>query len=180
MSRLPDMNELYRGDGGYGMRVPEEANGYQTAHARWLLDSYRQLTGRDLLAPELPALAVAREMYYAPFAVLSHDDAEDPCFTYANLTAQILFSMPWRDIVGLPSRHSAEPRLREERQRLLEMVSRQGYIDDYRGVRIGRDGRRFEIRQATVWNLPDSQGQVVGQAAMFADWVPLWPGELGI
>ena len=149
---------------------PTEANDYQAVHAALLLDSYRRLTGRELLAPELPPLLAARALYYAPCVVLSHDGGEEPRFTYANLTAQILFAMPWRVIVGLPSRYSAEPLVREERQRLLDAVARQGYIDDYRGVRIAATGQRFEIDRATVWNLLGPDGQPVGQAATFAAW----------
>ncbi len=155
---------------------PGLGNGYQPGQAVLLLSAYRELTGRELLPflpVELPPLAAARELYFAPFAVLSHDAGEDPVFTYANLTAQILFAMPWREIVGLPSRYSAEPLVREERQRFLEAVSRQGYIDDYRGVRIGRDGSRFEIARATVWNLPGSGSNPVGQAACFSEWTLL-------
>ncbi len=155
---------------------PAESNGFQVNHAGLLLASYRHLIGRDLL-PNIQntqnLLLTVRELYFAPFVVLSHDGGEDPVFTYANLTAQILFAMPWHEIVGLPSRYSAEPLVREERQRLLDTVSRQGYIDDYRGVRIARDGRRFEIHQATVWNLRDRTGQIQGQAATFAAWTEL-------
>ncbi len=149
---------------------PCESNAFYAAHAALLLSSYRQLTHRDLLPPELPLLLAARELYFAPFVVLSHDDAEDPRFTYANLTAQILFAMPWREIVGMPSRYSAESLLREERQRLLDTVEQQGYIDDYRGVRIAATGQRFEIDRATVWNLPGPEGKAAGQAATFSAW----------
>ncbi len=146
---------------------------YESEQVSRLLSCYLQLTGRNLLGRDLPPLAAARELYFAPFAVLSHDGAEDPVFTYANLTAQILFAMPWRTIIGLPSRYSAEPLLREERQRFLDTVSRQGFIDDYQGIRMGADGSRFEIARATVWNLWDVSDQSVGQAACFSEWTLL-------
>ncbi|MFZ5474004.1 MAG: MEKHLA domain-containing protein, partial [Pseudomonadota bacterium] len=88
----------------------------------------------------------------------------------ANLTAQHLFEMSWDEIVGLPSRYSAEPMLREERERLLARVRDQGFIDDYSGIRIGKSGRRFSIHAATVWNLFDQAGNPAGQAACFSDW----------
>jgi hypothetical protein len=59
---------------------------------------------------------------------------------------------------------------RDERARLLDRVSQQGYIDDYRGVRISKTGRRFMIEQATVWNLLDENGAPYGQAATFSQW----------
>lgn len=155
---------------------PSAANQYLVDHASLLLTSHLRLTGRPLMPPCLNAEQAARNLYHAPFVVLSHDTAADPRFTYANLAAQRLFEMPWAEIVGLPSRYSAEPLAREERQRLLERVARQGYIDDYQGVRVSRSGQRFLVRNATVWNLLDADGRPRGQAASFADWRPLAPG----
>lgn len=155
---------------------PDAENNFLVAHATLLLNSYRRLTGRELLPSALPPEEAAQRLYDAPFVVLSHNRDDDPRFTYANRTAQRLFAMPWGEIVGLPSRYSAEAPAREERQWLLDTVARQGYIDDYGGVRIARDGTRFAIRGATVWNLVDNAGRVVGQAATFAEWTPLAPG----
>ena len=154
---------------------PDAGNGYRADHALILLGSHRQLTGRDLLPASLPPALAACELYHAPFVVLSHDTAADPLFTYANLAAQRAFEMPWREIVGLPSRYSAEPLQRDERQRLLERVASQGYIDDYQGVRISRTGKRFRVSNATVWNLSGEHGLPVGQAATFSAWDEL-PG----
>lgn len=152
---------------------PAEDNGFHANHVALLLDSLHRLTGRRLLPPGTSAVATARTLYHAPFVVLSHDTAADPRFTYANRQAQTLFAMPWQEIVGLPSRYSAEPLAREERQRLLDRVARQGYIDDYSGVRIARDGRRFRVANAIVWNLADADGQPCGQAASFDTWHPV-------
>ena len=153
-----------------GIKEPSPENAWLADHAALLLASYRHWTGRSLL-PDQPD--VAFHLYHAPFVVLSHDTCPDPCFTYANLTAQKLFEMTWEGMVGLPSRYSAEPMQREERESLLMRVARDGYIDDYRGVRVSRSGRRFLIRQATVWNLVGPAGAKLGQAATFADWEPL-------
>jgi hypothetical protein len=153
--------------------APGLANAFLAEHVELLLRTYRHWTGRDLLAANLRGPAAARALYEAPFALLSHDTQPDPCFSYANLTAQRLFEFSWPEIVGLPSRLSAEPLLREERERLLARVAAHGYIDDYSGVRIGKTGRRFRIQRATVWNLLDGRGQFCGQAACFADWQDL-------
>jgi PAS domain-containing protein len=137
-----------------------------------LLESHRRLTGRPLLAAtddDDPA-TVVRRLYDASCVVLAHDTAADPRFTYANRAAQRLFERPWSEIVGLPSRLSAEAPAREERQRLLDRVATHGYIDDYSGVRISKSGRRFRILFATVWNVHDRLGRPLGQAAMFTDW----------
>ena len=145
--------------------------------ASLILDSHRRLTGRQLLPPAATPELTARALYDAPFVVLAHDAAADPLFTYANRAAQRRFAMTREQIVGLSSRLSAEPLVRGERQRLLERVAAQGYIDDYRGVRIDARGRRFEIRHATVWNLLDAAGAVVGQAAAFSEWTELETGD---
>jgi DEAD/DEAH box helicase domain-containing protein len=140
-------------------------------------DSLRRLTGRDLLdyagAPADPVQAAAE----APFALLAHDGAEDPVFTFGNATALQLFEFAWDDFVRLPSRMSAEPLDRDERQRLLDQVAAHGYIDNYSGIRISATGRRFVIGKAVVWNLTDADGTPRGQAAMFADWTPLDEGR---
>jgi hypothetical protein len=155
------------------MIEPAADNAFQGAHALLLIDSFRRLTGRELLPAGSDAADTARRIYHAPFVVLSHNTAPDPLFTYANLAAQRLFEMPWVRIVGMASRYSAEPLARAERQRLLERVASHGYIDDYSGVRVSSTGKRFLVRDATVWNLVDAAGQVLGQAATFADWTAL-------
>lgn len=158
---------------------PSEANRYLQEHARLLQDSYHQLTGRGLLPPDLQgevqrsveAHEVARQLFEAPFALVSHNTASDPVFNYANRTALRLFEMSWREFTSLPSRLSAEPLFRDERARLMATVRQKGFIDDYSGVRISKEGRRFMIEQATVWNLLDAQEVLRGQAALFDHWI---------
>lgn len=149
---------------------PAPGNAFHAAQAALLLDSYRALMQRDLLHPASPG-EIGRTLYEAPMVVLAHDTAADPVFFYGNLAAQQLFEMDWEELVRLPSRFSAEPVAQEERQRLLDLVARQGYIDNYAGIRIAKSGKRFRIEQATVWNLLGPSGQVVGQAAAFDRWV---------
>lgn len=151
---------------------PSESNGHLQEHARLLRSSLRSLTGMDLTDPTLDDAAAAHALFHAPFAVVSHDTAEDPVFNYANLTALGLFEMTWAEFTALPSRFSAEAPNREERARLLAEVTMSGCIRNYAGVRISRTGRRFRISEATVWNLTDPSGARAGQAAMFAHWEP--------
>lgn len=157
---------------------PAPANGYGAAHARLLATSHRRLTGRPLIAADGDGDAagddaLGRRLYEAPFVLLSHGTGADPRFTYGNRTAQRLFACDWGALVATPSRLSAEPLARAERERLLAAVARAGFIDDYAGIRISRTGRRFRIARATVWMLVDDDGVVRGQAATFADWQPL-------
>ncbi|MBI5922947.1 MAG: MEKHLA domain-containing protein [Betaproteobacteria bacterium] len=156
----------------YDRSDPDSANGFQAATAALILSSYQCLTTQALIS-NAAGIDAGRALYDAPCVVLAHDSAPDPVFFYANRAAQQLFEMSWAEMVALPSRHSAEPLAREERQRLLAQVARRGYIDDYSGVRVSKTGKRFLIESATVWNLMDDAGQIVGQAASFGAWVPL-------
>jgi hypothetical protein len=149
---------------------PSLENEHLACHAAVLLKSYTRWTGVSLIDPAHPVREQARQLFYAPFAVLSHNADPDPIFNYGNQTALLLFELSWEELIGLPSRTSAEPVHRGERERLLTTVARQGYIDDYRGVRITNSGRRFLIERATVWNLLGEDGAFSGQAAMFGEW----------
>jgi hypothetical protein len=150
--------------------APDESNNYQAQYAQLLTSSYRHWTGHDLVDPGLSAAGQARALYEAPFVVASHGTGEDPVFNYANRVALTLFETGWPDFVGMPSRLSAEPMERAQRAQLLGSVSRRGFINDYSGIRISTTGRRFRIRNATVWNLVDAHGAPAGQAVMFRDW----------
>jgi hypothetical protein len=172
---------------------PSADNAYFADHAELLLDSYERLLrvpliphgGRLLHAPLIPhggrllhaplplhgeRMQRAKALYESPVVVVSHDTRTDPVFNYANLAAQQLFELDWDGFVALPSRLSAGPVHREERQRLLAIVTRQGYIDDYSGIRVAASGRQFRIAQATVWNLTRADGTYAGQAACFSRW----------
>ena len=149
---------------------PDQSNAFLPQHAEILRNSLQHWTKRELLNIEPGTKSYAEQLYHAPFALMSHDTAADPVFNYANLTAQRLFEMDWDEYTSLPSRLSAESVNRQERARLLAEVSANGYIDDYRGIRISSTGKCFRIDRAVVWNLIDNDQKFYGQAAMFAMW----------
>jgi MEKHLA domain len=95
----------------------------------------------------------------------------DPVFCYANRTAQGLWGLTWDEFIRLPSRLSAEPLVQTERDQLLARVRVHGFIDDYQGVRIAKDGTRFRISSAVVWMVV-VEGVTHGQAALFREWAP--------
>jgi MEKHLA domain len=139
--------------------------------AALLTGSYRRVVGRPLVPESVAARYAPRWLYgQAPFILLAHDTAPDPVFIYANRTAQRCFEYGWAEFIGLPSRLSAERPSRDERQGLLNEVSRRGFVDGYQGVRIAKSGRRFRIEAATVWNLVDVDGVLRGQAALVPRW----------
>ena len=155
--------------------LPATAPAVATEHAHrfaLIAESYQRLLGQPLVeaaAGTDPATA----LWLAPRVIVAHDTQADPVFFYGNRLALTAFEMDFAAFTRLPSRYSAEPLAREERARLLERVTRDGYIDDYAGIRISAQGRRFRIEQAVVWNLVDAAGHCHGQAATFSHWLPL-------
>ncbi len=105
--------------------------------------------------------------------LVSHGTEPDPILNYGNRRAQELWELTWEELTRMPSRLTAEAPNREERARLLNQVTRFGFIDNYSGVRISKTGRRFRISQAVVWNLLDEKQMRSGQAAAFHDWQAL-------
>lgn len=144
------------------------SDGAQDGRLRLLVDSYRRLTGRELVpAGCRDAEALRQAVWDAPCAIVAHGTEADPVFFYGNRYALRCFEMDLEAFVKLPSRLSAAPLAREARHALLETVSRQGYVDDYSGMRVSASGRCFRITGGTVWNLTDEAGTCHGQAATF-------------
>ena len=140
------------------------------AHTECLARSLRHWTGRELLPGVADRRELSQRVFEAPFVLVSHGTEADPVLNYGNQSALGLWDISWDELTRMPSRLTAEAPNREERARLLERVTRDGFIDDYSGVRIARSGRRFRISRATVWNLLSQDGKPCGQAAMFSEW----------
>ncbi len=124
--------------------------------------SFTRRTGRAL-----SDVAGSADLYQAPAIVLMHGTQADPIFCFANLAAQKLWGYSWAEFLALPSRFSSEPDVQAERELLLARARAHGFIDDYAGVRIARDGRRFNISGVILWNVDDENGIARGQAAVF-------------
>jgi len=140
------------------------------ARTACLSRSLKHWTGRELAPGVSDPVDLARKVFEAPCVVVSHGTEADPVLNYGNHAALALWEMSWAELTRTPSRLTAEAPNREERARLLEAVTRRGFIDDYSGVRISKSGRRFRIARATVWNLLTEDGKPCGQAAMFDRW----------
>ncbi|MCP4455022.1 MAG: MEKHLA domain-containing protein [Planctomycetes bacterium] len=149
---------------------PAEANSFLAEQIAILRHSLKLLSNQDLVHHELTDAEAARELFIAPFAIVSHNTEPDPIFNYANQTALDLFEMTWEDFTRLPSRKSAAPVNRADRSRLLQEVTANGISHNYSGVRLSQSGRTFLIEDGTVWNLQDSDGSTYGQAATFSRW----------
>ena len=134
-----------------------------------LLDSHQRLFQRPLVCSNGIRLA-AQELFVLDQVVLCHDGSEDPRFLYANRAALQLFSRNWEQMVGMPSRLSASANQRLSRREQLELARRQDKLENYSGVRVNSQGRRFQIRGARIWSLIDQERHYSGQAACFSQW----------
>lgn len=143
-----------------------------------ILDSHARWVGSDLIDRSGSHLDQAQRLFQVPFVVVAHGTQNDPLLCYANATALALWKITIPQLLETPSRKTAEPMHRDERSQLLARTQRDGFVDDYRGIRIATDGQRFLIERATVWNVVNPGGVQVGQAATFADWTTL-PSEKG-
>ncbi len=137
---------------------------------QYLLDSYVRLVKQELISREGTFLEQSERLFASPFVVASHGLQDDPLLNYGNQTALKLWEMNWERFTQTPSRLTAEPMNQEERAHMLEQAKTQGYISDYRGVRISSTGKRFVVEQATVWTIQKPDGTPLGQAATFSEW----------
>lgn len=128
--------------------------------------SHARLLGRPLVPPGDDPFAA---LWAAPCVIVAHGTEPDPVFFFGNARALDAFEISLEHFVRLPSRLSAEAPNRSERADMLARVTRDGFIDDYRGMRISARGTRFMIERGIVWNLLDADGVRQGQAATF-DW----------
>ncbi|MCX9085793.1 MAG: MEKHLA domain-containing protein [Candidatus Methanoperedens sp.] len=139
-------------------------------HIGYLLNSYVRWTGRELIPPASSPSERAKGLFEQKFVVLSHGTQADPILNYGNKAALDLWELTWEEFTKMPSRLTAEPVNREDRDRLLAQVRKNGFIDTYSGVRITGSGRRFLIERGTVWNIVDENDRYIGQAATFSEW----------
>ncbi|MCA9036964.1 MAG: MEKHLA domain-containing protein [Planctomycetaceae bacterium] len=143
-----------------------------TLRTTQLLDSWKRWIGSELIERTHPE-EDAERLYKSPFVVVAHGTETDPLLNYGNLSALRLWQMTIEEFIGTPSRKTAEPIHRDERERLLARTRSDGYIDNYSGIRISSTGQRFQIENAVVWNVVDDRGCVIGQAATFGTWTML-------
>ena len=154
-------------------RRPKEPSEAESWHLDWvaLLDaSLRKRRGKGL-----PIEGVTQESCEALFkseslVVVSHDTLdgpEGPIFNYATQAALKLWELDWTSFVKLPSRYSAEEDERAQRAIFMDAVKKNGYCDNYNGIRVSSTGKRFRINDVIIWNVDDKEGHLTGQAAMF-------------
>jgi MEKHLA domain len=148
------------------------------AWCQLLMLSFHHWTGKDLVAADGTPEEQSKRLFEAPFVVVSHGIEPDPVLNYGNRAALELWEMTWEELRLTPSHRTAEAVSRVERASMLARAEAQGYIADYRGVRISRTGRRFLVENALVWNVLEGDRRV-GQAATFSRWEYLYSGGPG-
>lgn len=111
---------------------------------------------------------IAKQLFEAPFVVVSHGTEADPIFNYGNCKALEIWELNWEDFTQLPSRKTAELVEQAERDRLLTETTKTRFCE-YSGVRITSTGKRFQIDHGLVWNVVDELGNYHGQAAIFSE-----------
>ncbi|MBX3617052.1 MEKHLA domain-containing protein [Nitrosomonas sp.] len=138
--------------------------------SQYLLDSYAHWLRHELIDRSGTAQEQAYRLFHSPFVVASHSTEADPILNYGNQAALVLWEMDWQQFTQTPSRLTAEPPNREERAHMLEQAKTQGYISDYRGIRISSSGKRFLVEQAIIWTIHKPGGATIGQGATFSIW----------
>ena len=137
---------------------------------QYLLDSHAYWIKQELIHRNGTPLEQAERLFNSPLVVASHGMEDDPVLNYGNRTALNLWAMDWEQFTQTPSRLTAEPINREDRARMLEQAKTQGYISDYRGIRISNTGERFLVEKAIIWNIHKPDGTALGQGATFSSW----------
>lgn len=150
--------------------MPDLCNDFYLKHGQLLCSSYAHWTNKKLIATDRGPEALILALFEAPFAVVSHGIENDPIFNFGNKTALELFELEWGRFIQVPSRESVDMTSRSERDKLMQRVTTNGYMDHYSGIRISSSGSRFSIDDATIWNIIDTNNIYYGQAAMFENW----------
>ena len=138
-----------------------------------LLQSHQRAFGQPLIAAAQAGRSkrlLCQELFACGFPVLAHGTEKDPKLSYANAAALQLWETSWYELIGMPSRLTAPDSERAERSSALGQAQRLDAVQNYRGLRISRRGRRFMINKARIWTLWDQEERVCGQAACFSDW----------
>lgn len=131
-----------------------------------ILDSFRRHLGRDLVERSGNPAEDARRLFDAPFAVLAHDTSPTPRLDWANLAAARAFDATPESLLGRPSADTAPADAVADRRALFDVLSRQGVVTGYSGIRISLTGRRFRIEGVSIFELIDEDGRSLGHAAV--------------
>ena len=140
-------------------------------HGQLLCSSYLYWTGKQLIPTQKNDNDFILTLYNAPFVVVSHGLEDTAIFNFGNEMALDLFELDWKSFIKMPSKESVEIINQVEREKLIQQVAKDGFLDNYSGIRLSSSDRRFLIQGAIIWNIIDDSGAYYGQAAMFESWL---------
>jgi hypothetical protein len=139
-----------------------------------LLQSHQRAFSRPLIASaqpgQLKAAALPEPVRLRLSGAGPRQRSRIPSSVTPTLQALQLWESRWDELIGMPSRLTAPNSERAERSNALGQAKRLDAVQNYRGIRISRKGRRFMINKARIWTLWDAEERVCGQAACFSDW----------
>jgi len=138
-------------------------------HVQRILDSFERWLEYPLIDRSGSPIAQAQRLFFSACVVVAHGTESDPVLCYGNQRALELWEMDAATFCQTPSKQTAEPLHRDERAQLLQRTTANGFVDDYRGIRVTSSGRRFMIHRAIVWNVVSREEEYLGQAATFSD-----------
>jgi MEKHLA domain len=151
-------------------------------HAGHLIRTFHALSGKELVPLKLldddPAEA-AKALFFLPDrVVVSHgtqEGPEGPVLNYGNSAALKRWSASWEQLTSMPSKYTAEPMEQSARQAFLDTVTKNDIVENYSGVRVTTEGKRFLLINGSVWNVKPKEfdGLRIGQAATFNAWEDL-------
>ena len=142
----------------------------RSQHVHNVLRSYYNLLGHKFENLNLEEPTLGEVILHSEWVVISHGNGPDPLFNYGNKKALSLFEVTLNELKKIRSRNSAEITFQSDREVFMQQVRDKGFATGYSGVRISATGKRFEIKNVTVWNVTDEKGDPAGQAACFKDW----------
>ena len=178
-----------------GLIIPVKPPYVQTqviTHNLLLIQSYFKHTRRPILDQEVDISEAIKALWEAPFALLAHDcglssssspdststdsttssPKSEPMFVYGNAKALSLFECTWDELLATPSSKSADPEedIQSDRAAALSAALANGHVDNYSGWRRSFQGKRFLIKNATIFNVDSPSGERLGQAAILRNW----------
>ncbi|GIL72948.1 hypothetical protein Vretifemale_3190 [Volvox reticuliferus] len=119
--------------------------------------------------PRLQVTHVSISSVPEPNAPDPQEGVTDPIYTYGNRAALELFETTWEELLRTPSRKSAadDPNTQKDRNGLLDKAAETGVVSGFEVWRVSKSGRRFKIKDGTLFNIMDREGNKLGQAAVF-------------
>lgn len=158
---------------------PEWYSESMVEHSSILIKTFHKIRGQELVPLSLvdddPVEASKRLFMKDDVMVLSHGiqgDPEGPILNYGNYKTLQQWKASWEQLTTMPSRYTAGPQDRSEREKFLQQILETGYSEGYSGIRVAVDGTKFLLTNATVWNV-EWEGRRIGQAAALFSWEPL-------